>query len=71
VIRAPCIYYVFFDYCDLHKGMPFGCTIIEVETNPSTTKELLSKAYKILNESTPKPGENCEYCKWKEATFKD
>lgn len=52
------------DYCDLHKGMPFCCTIIEVETNPSITKELLSKAYDVLNETIPAPGENCQYCKW-------
>jgi len=58
--------YYYPDYCDLHKGMPFFCTIIEVETDPSITKELLLKAHNFLNSSIPTPGDNCEYCKWKE-----
>jgi len=40
--------YYYPDNCDLHKGMPFCCTIIEVKTDPSIIKELLSKAYEVL-----------------------
>ena len=52
------------DECDLHEGMPFHCTILEVETSPSHAKELVNMAYNVLNGSIPEPSENCGYCKW-------
>ncbi|MCX6822244.1 MAG: PD-(D/E)XK nuclease family protein [Candidatus Aenigmarchaeota archaeon] len=56
--------YYYPDNCDLHKGMPFCCTVIEVETNQTIVKDLLSKAINVLNQSIPASGENCEFCKW-------
>jgi len=58
--------YYYPDDCELHRGMPFNCTTIEIKTNHSIVKELLSKAYDILNWSIPNSGVKCEYCKWKE-----
>jgi len=52
------------DECDLHNGMPFKCTIIEVETNHKEVETLLKKAYNILNGPVPKANKDCEYCKW-------
>jgi hypothetical protein len=60
--------YYYPDDCELHRGMPFNCTIIEIETQHSVVKELISKAYDILIGSIPNSGKNCEYCKWKENT---
>jgi len=52
------------DECELHQGMPFNCTIIEVITNHSRVDNLVDIAYDILNGELPEVGENCEYCKW-------
>ena len=54
------------DECDLHFGMPFNCKVIELKTNPSFVKDLVKKAFDILNGDLPEVGENCEYCKWRE-----
>ncbi len=54
------------DECELHEGMPFNCTVIEVKTNPSSIKDLVKEAFNILNGDIPEVGENCEYCKWRE-----
>lgn len=54
------------DECELHEGMPFNCTIIEVKTNLSRVDKLIDKAFNILNEDLPKSNDNCEYCKWNE-----
>lgn len=58
------------DECDLHNGMPFNCTIIEVKTNPSAVEKLVEKAFTILNGELPKSNENCEYCRWRDETLK-
>jgi hypothetical protein len=50
--------------------MPFNCTILEVKTNLSRINKLLEKAYNVLNGKIPESDENCEYCKWKEDSFK-
>lgn len=50
--------------CDLHKGMPFNCTIIEVKTNYSKVDQLVDKAYNILDGEIPDSNEDCDYCKW-------
>ena len=60
--------YYYPDECDLHRGMPFHCKIIEVNTNHNYVKELIDKAHKILNGQIPQSGENCEYCKWRGET---
>ena len=52
------------DECELHNGMPFNCTIIEVKTKLSRVNKLIDKAYTILNGEIPDSNENCEYCKW-------
>jgi len=52
------------DECELHEGMPFSCTIIEVKTNLSRVDKLVDKAYSVLNEEMPNSGENCGHCKW-------
>ena len=52
------------DECELHEGMPFNCTIIEVKTNLSRVDKLINKAHNVLNGELPEPNENCEYCKW-------
>ncbi|MHA2430395.1 MAG: hypothetical protein ACXACC_05095 [Promethearchaeota archaeon] len=54
------------DECELHQGMPFNCTIIEVKTNPSKVEKIIDKAVTILNDEIPDSNKNCEYCKWKE-----
>jgi CRISPR/Cas system-associated exonuclease Cas4 (RecB family) len=56
--------YYYPDECELHNGMPFNCTIIEVKTNLSRVNKLIDKAYNILNGEMPEPNEKCEYCKW-------
>ena len=53
------------DECELHNGMPFNCTIIEVKTNFSRVEKLVDKAYNVLNGDMPKSSEDCEYCNWK------
>jgi hypothetical protein len=58
------------DECDLHEGMPFNCTIIEVKTNHSRVDKLVDKAYLILNGDMPDFNENCEYCNWNQETIK-
>jgi len=58
------------DDCELHNGMCIHCTVIEVKTNLSDVKELLEKAYNVLNGSMPKHSDNCDYCKWREETLK-
>jgi len=58
------------DECDLHEGMPFNCTILEVKTNLSRVDKLIDKAYNVLNGDFPEANENCEYCKWMEHTSK-
>ena len=58
------------DECDLHEGMPFNCTIIEVKTNFSRVDKLVDKAYNILNGEIPESHENCEYCKWNQEIIK-
>ena len=52
------------DECELHEGMPFNCTIIEVKTNLSRVDNLIDRAYTVLNGELPDSGENCGYCKW-------
>lgn len=54
------------DDCELHNGMCIHCSVIEMKTNPSHAKNLVVKAYKVLNGPMPKPSDNCEYCKWVE-----
>ena len=56
--------YYYPDECELHNGMPFNCTIVEVKTNLSRVAKLVDKAYNILNSEMPDSDENCEYCKW-------
>ena len=58
------------DECKLHKGMPFNCTIIEVETNFSRVNKLVDKAYDVLNGEVPDSNENCDYCKWNQEIIK-
>jgi hypothetical protein len=58
------------DDCELHNGMCIHCTVIEVKTSPTHAKELINKAYKVLNSPMPKYSDNCEYCKWREETLK-
>lgn len=63
--RAYLAYYSPSD-CDLHNGMCINCTVIEMKTNPMHAKELVKKAYHVLNDPMPKSSEKCEYCKWAE-----
>jgi len=56
--------YYYPDECELHKGMPFNCEIIEVKTNLSRVDKLVDKAYNILNGELPDSNEDCDYCKW-------
>lgn len=58
------------DDCELHNGMCIHCTVIEVKTNPSHAKELVNKAYNVLNGPMPKHSNNCEYCKWHQEIIK-
>ena len=62
--------YYYPDECDLHDGMPFNCTIVEIKTYPSKIKDLVKKALNVLNKDIPKVGKNCLYCKWTENTSK-
>ena len=52
------------DECELHNGMSFSCTILEVKTNLSRVDKLVDKAYVVLNREMPDSKENCDYCKW-------
>jgi len=52
------------DECELHKGMPFNCTIIEMKTNFSRVNKLIDKAYTVLNRKLPASDDKCDYCKW-------
>ena len=54
------------DECELHEGMPFNCTILEVKTNLSRVDKLVDHAYNILNEKIPNSSKDCGYCRWKE-----
>jgi len=56
------------DECELHNGMTFNCTVIEVKTNFSRVNNLIDKAYNVLNGNLPASDENCEYCKWRKVT---
>ena len=56
--------YYYPDECELHEGMPFNCSVIEIKTYPSLVKDLVKKALDVLNSDLPDPDENCEYCKW-------
>jgi len=58
------------DECELHEGMPFNCTVIEVKTNLSRVDKLVDKAYNILNGEMPESNENCDYCKWNQEIIK-
>ena len=58
------------DACELHEGMPFNCTIIEVKTNLSRVDKLVRKAYDTLNGEMPDSREKCEYCKWNQEIIK-
>jgi hypothetical protein len=58
------------DECELHEGMPFNCTIIEVKTNHSRVDKLVDKAYAILSGELPDSHENCDYCKWNKEIIK-
>jgi len=62
--------YYYPDECDLHEGMPFNCTIVEVKTYPSLVNDLIKKAFDVLNGDIPEVGENCEYCKWNQEIIK-
>jgi len=68
--KAYLVYYYPND-CELHRGMPFNCTVMEIETDHSIVKELISKAFDILKESIPNSGRNCEYCSWKKMNIMD
>jgi len=57
------------DECELHEGMPFNCTVIEVKTDQSRVEKLTEKAYTILHGKLPNSNENCNYCKWHEVIF--
>lgn len=61
--------YYYPDESELHNGMNLGCTIIEVRTNPDRVKPLIEKAYAVLNDEIPDPGENCQYCRWSNVTL--
>ena len=56
--------------CELHEGMPFNCSVIEVKTNLSRVNGLIEKAYKILNGELPDPSTNCGYCNWSQEIIK-
>ena len=58
------------DECELHKGMPFNCTVIEVKTDFSRVDKLIDKAYDVLNGEMPESNENCDYCKWNQEIVK-
>ena len=58
------------DECELHEGMPFNCTIIEVKTNFSRIDKLVEEAYEVLNGEIPDSHENCDYCKWNQEIIK-
>jgi len=60
--------YYYPDECDLHEGMPFNCTVIEVKTYPSIVDDLIKKALDVLNDDLPDSNWNCEYCKWTQDT---
>ncbi len=62
--------YYYPDECELHDGMPFNCTVIEVKTNPSKINILVDRAYDILNGVLPDSNQNCEYCKWNKEIIK-
>ena len=62
--------YYYPDECELHEGMPFNCTIIEVKTNLSRVNKLIEKAHDALNGEQPDSNENCEYCKWNQEIIK-
>lgn len=62
--------YYYPDECDLHEGMPFNCSIIEVKTYPSLVKDLIKKALDILNADLPDSSWNCKYCKWVKNSIK-
>ena len=62
--------YYYPDECDLHEGMPFNCTIIEVKKNSLRAKNLVDRAYDVLNKEIPKSHENCGYCKWNQEIIK-
>ena len=63
-----CLAFYYPDECDLHKGMPFYCTILEVKTDHDKVAELVFKAYDILNGEMPDSGYNCEFCRWTDET---
>ena len=70
VNKAYLAFYYPDDECELHNGMPFNCTVIEVKTNPAKVKKLTEKAFTILNSEIPDSNENCEYCKWRDISIK-
>ena len=66
--KAFLVYY-YPDECDLHNGMPFNCTVIEVKTNQSRVDKMINYAYEILNGKMPDSNKSCEYCNWREIKF--
>ena len=56
--------YYFPDGIQLLSRMQINCKVIEVVTNQKRVKDLLNKAYNVINSPIPKPDKNCEYCKW-------
>ena len=62
--------YYYPDECELHNGMYIHCSVIEVKTKPNRVKELVNKAYNVLNGSMPKYSNNCKYCKWNQEIIK-
>jgi hypothetical protein len=58
------------DECELHNGMPFNCSVIEVKSNLSRVNKLVNNAYDILNGELPDSNEYCEYCNWNQEIIK-
>ncbi len=52
---------------ELHKGIPFDTTVIELKTNPARAMTLLKEAKLVLDrKDPPKALETCAFCAWKQ-----
>jgi hypothetical protein len=52
---------------ELHKGIPFEITVVELKTNPARAMTLLKEAKLVLEKKEPpKAAEACEFCKWQQ-----
>ena len=66
------IAYYYPDYSsDLHNGMILNCTLLEMDTNPEYVKDLIKKAYDVLNGPIPNPSKDCDYCRWMQTIAKN